>query len=260
MKEEKILLIIILSFLFLIGISYAQDKALFLEIVYFPASENIKFSGMYVNYGSEFIPPVVEGKTKYTIEIQDQNLHRLYSKDFSLNFVVLDTPMPDNITTIFILPYYPNAKKLLISKSEEGILTINLQLLCNNNGVCENYENYFSCENDCPSGSKDGACDKVKDGICDPDCAMPSDDPDCVKTTIAKITTTTIQPCNKNKKCEPQLGENYITCPEDCPSSSKPSMLWVYIIAGIVIIVLLVLFLTRISGGRKIESGKQIPY
>ena len=153
---------------------------------------------------------------------------------------------------------------------------------------CTVGENYGNCPKDCSSGSEDGYCDGVSDGICDPDCVALEEkvkDPDCITTTTKK-TTTTIQLCNKNKKCEPSLGENYKTCPQDCPSGSKDnycdkvsdgicdpdctenedsdckklSMLWIYIIGGIVIIVLLVLFLTRIRGGRKIESSKQIPY
>ena len=264
MKEKKFLLMIILFFLFLIEFSYAEDKIIFLNIVYFTDSENIKFDSMYVNYGSEFVPPVNEDKTVYSIKILDQNINQLYSKDFSLEFVVLDAPISDNITTILMLPYYPNAKTISISKLGKEILTINLELLCNNNGICDNYENYFSCMNDCHSGSNDGTCDKVKDGICDPDCAIPSYDPDCitsttVTTTVIENPTTTTQVCNKNNKCEPQLGENYITCLQDCPSGPKTNMTWIYIVLCIAIVALLVFFLTRIKG-EKIERRKQIAY
>ena len=49
---------------------------------------------------------------------------------------------------------------------------------CNNDGICqpclewpcENIENFLTCPNDCPSGSKDNYCDLQRDGICDPDC------------------------------------------------------------------------------------------
>ena len=49
-------------------------------------------------------------------------------------------------------------------------------------GRCVLGENYKNCPTDCPSGSSDNYCDKVKDGICDPDC-LPAEDPDC-KTEI----------------------------------------------------------------------------
>ena len=39
-------------------------------------------------------------------------------------------------------------------------------------------ENYTNCPQDCPSGGKDGYCDKAKDGRCDPDCAA-GEDADC---------------------------------------------------------------------------------
>ena len=45
------------------------------------------------------------------------------------------------------------------------------------NGICELHENYFSCNQDCPSGGKDNYCDKISDEICDPDCTYQ--DPDC---------------------------------------------------------------------------------
>ncbi|MBN1544069.1 hypothetical protein JW898_01250 [Candidatus Woesearchaeota archaeon] len=57
---------------------------------------------------------------------------------------------------------------------------------CNNNKVCEPClggfcslaENFVSCS-DCFSGSNDGFCDTVQDGICDPDCNYDVADPDC---------------------------------------------------------------------------------
>jgi len=49
--------------------------------------------------------------------------------------------------------------------------------LCGNN-VCDPQESYKNCAIDCPSGSKDGYCDELKDGICDPDCKQ-GEDKDC---------------------------------------------------------------------------------
>jgi len=64
-------------------------------------------------------------------------------------------------------------------------------------GPCAIGETYFNCPQDCPSGSIDIVCDKVKDGICDPDCVrldMRDQDPDCVEatttSTMPEVTTT----------------------------------------------------------------------
>jgi hypothetical protein len=45
-----------------------------------------------------------------------------------------------------------------------------LQILCNQNNICEENENFLNCPHDCSSGSEDGICDLVNDGISDPDC------------------------------------------------------------------------------------------
>jgi putative hemolysin len=96
-------------------------------------------------------------------------------------------------------------------------------------GVCVLGESYKDCPQDCPSGSFDGYCDKVKDDRCDPDCEA-SEDPDCVMeeettTTIIIITTTTVtttttifKPKCGDGVCDEE--ENYRSCQKDCPSGS----------------------------------------
>jgi hypothetical protein len=63
-----------------------------------------------------------------------------------------------------------------------------IKVICNQNGACEADlgENYFTCSEDCPSGSADGVCDLIEDGRCDPDCASGTD-PDCSATTTTTI-------------------------------------------------------------------------
>jgi len=99
-----------------------------------------------------------------------------------------------------------------------------IKVLCNQNGACETNlgENYFTCPEDCPSGSADGVCDLIKDGRCDPDCA-PGTDPDCLAaTTTIQSTTTTI-------------------------SVKKPSSpIYIYLIIASVIIAVAVLFLYKV--------------
>ncbi len=73
--------------------------------------------------------------------------------------------------------------------------------------VCEEDENYLNCPGDCPSGGEDGYCDALDDGVCDPDCRVDVD-VDCPKIF-------------GNGVCEPEFGENHLTCPKDCPPGSQ---------------------------------------
>jgi hypothetical protein len=284
---KNILLFILFIFL-LIPAVYAQEKTIYLNLIYSSSEEKFWLESIDVNYGTVFLPPVVEEKPVYILKILDKNYEQLFSNNFSAEIKVFDMPPPSNVSLVLMLPYFSTGKSINILKDSLTLFSIDLELICNKNNVCDNYENYFSCPQDCLSGSSDGTCDKLKDGICDTDC-VPDVDPDCIittTTTTAKITTTTIQLCNKNKKCEPRLGENYNTCPQDClsgssdgycdkladgicdldctenedPDCKKPSMLWIYILVGIVIIILLIVFLTRIRGEKGIERTKQFRY
>ncbi|MCK4492037.1 MAG: hypothetical protein KAU03_05400, partial [Candidatus Altiarchaeales archaeon] len=98
----------------------------------------------------------------------------------------------------------------LIVKDEEGKtvedevrITI---VLCNGNYICEiaEGENYLNCPTDCLSGRRDGYCDGVDDGVCDPDCSR-REDVNCL--------------CNRNGICEMEF-ENHFNCKMDCKSGS----------------------------------------
>ena len=102
-----------------------------------------------------------------------------------------------------------NAITLSVSDSSGFVVsakaTVQVKPVCNGDGICYTSEDYLNCPGDCPTGSKDGICDKVKDGRCDPDCKW-LEDTDCV--------------CNRDGKCD--LGvETYANCPQDCISGSQ---------------------------------------
>ncbi len=70
-----------------------------------------------------------------------------------------------------VLEYSEDIEDLVVKKDNEELLRFDLkQVLCNHDGVCDDSENFFSCPDDCISGSDDGVCDGIKDGIIDPDC------------------------------------------------------------------------------------------
>ncbi|MCX6710601.1 MAG: hypothetical protein NTZ02_00750, partial [Candidatus Woesearchaeota archaeon] len=124
------------------------------------------------------------------------------------------------------MPYQKNAKTIKIFHDDKEIFSFNISSFCQINYKCDEYENeiscpedcsttinetttlntsasgcgnsvcdstetYFSCPQDCHSGGRDGYCDSMKDGICDPDC-MPSQDSDCASSsTPAKTDAST---------------------------------------------------------------------
>ncbi|MFZ2456359.1 MAG: BatD family protein [Candidatus Altiarchaeia archaeon] len=69
--------------------------------------------------------------------------------------------------------------------------TTTLASLCGNQACDKEQENYLTCPLDCPSGAKDGYCDKVKDARCDPDCAA-GEDPDCGGSSSWGIVITVV--------------------------------------------------------------------
>jgi hypothetical protein len=83
--------------------------------------------------------------------------------------------------------------------------TMSVKPICNKDGICYTNEDYLNCPEDCPTGSADGICDKIKDETCDPDCKW-QEDADCI--------------CNRNGLCDMGI-ENYANCPKDCISGSQ---------------------------------------
>jgi putative hemolysin len=71
-----------------------------------------------------------------------------------------------------------------VKEDGEEIEVTKLMNLSYNEGVCgddycfELEESYETCPQDCPFNQKDGYCDMIPDGICDPDCS-PEEDIDC---------------------------------------------------------------------------------
>lgn len=76
-----------------------------------------------------------------------------------------------NFLKTLYLPYFKEAVYITLEDSNGIVARFDLRKLCNNNGVCEESENYLSCSNDCPLNKKDNYCLPLKDSICDPDCS-----------------------------------------------------------------------------------------
>ena len=83
-----------------------------------------------------------------------------------------------NFEKTVYLPYLKNALYITLEDPNGEVARFDLRKLCNNNGACEESENYLSCASDCPLNEKDNYCLPLKDAICDPDCSKGID-PDC---------------------------------------------------------------------------------
>ncbi len=155
----------------------------------------------------------------YGLVFVDASGKRVGQINLPVIFYVLD-PLEevDSIPLSVRQPCNADWNELQIYHQNERIFSASVkELLCNNDGICNNYETVLTCPNDCPSGSKDGWCDKKSDSICDPDCIIGAGDPDCEETKTAPLVRskeTVPVYCNNNSVCE--IYENEVNCPSDC--------------------------------------------
>lgn len=128
----------------------------------------------------------------FKIKILNENNEILYEKWVYVSFFIFDIGEVNYSSLSFTLPKLENVKTFkLIYKGEEKF-SLNLpSILCNNNKICDNSENYLSCPDDCLINAKDGICMNAKeneekdyweDGVCDEDCYK---DDDCYKRVIS---------------------------------------------------------------------------
>ena len=156
-------------------------------------------------------------KSDYALTFTDTVRNRIGEIKIPVIFYVLDPFQEvDSIPLSVRSPCNAKWDELQIYHFNEKIFNISVKrLICNNDNICNNYETVLTCPKDCHSGSKDGWCDKVNDGICDTDCI--SGDPDCKEvkpTTITESKETIPVYCNHNSICE--IYENDVNCPSDC--------------------------------------------
>ncbi len=158
----------------------------------------------------------------------------LSSTYFPAYFFVFDGPQDLNETLVPLeLPYFNNTKELKIYKDSEEKLSFDLKTnLCNNNKICDNKENVYSCPSDCTVYSKDRVCAGVSyDGGCDPDCP-PSIDVDC-KANQTTPSTTSISTIN-----QPSMGQKGFLGLDEQTSWLVVIIVLIVIIAFLVVVLL----------------------
>jgi hypothetical protein len=97
--------------------------------------------------------------------------------------------LSESVTDLAI-PYFENAEKMNIyDKNKAKVLEIDISVFSEScgDGKCQFHESFESCPKDCGSGLKDDYCDRVEDGICDPDCKPESLDPDCTISSEKEV-------------------------------------------------------------------------
>jgi len=173
----------------------SAESSLHLNIyLYINVNDTVKLLNLSILSGPEI--PLFYPEGNFTFQIFSRNDQIVYQRNFSVDFVILsDPPIFTNETIIFLsVPLLPNMQTIKLFKGKKLIFEENIEkFLCNHNAKCENFENFYSCPDDCSSGSKDNICDALIDGKCDPDCPEGVD-PDC---NIPN--ETVIKPTGKNE-------------------------------------------------------------
>ena len=117
------------------------------------------------------------------------NKETIHTITFNPSFILLsDPPIILNYTYVrLVLPYYENVSRIDVYYKNSSVLSENISsYLCNEDGVCNDYENYLSCPTDCLFYENDSLClgvegaygvsvDFWEDGYCDPDCYNDND-------------------------------------------------------------------------------------
>ncbi len=161
--------------------------------------------------------------------------------------------MSENKNYLIYIPYDKNTARIEVYDLQNSkIIDLDVTSFSDTcgNKICEPYESYESCTNDCASGSKDDFCDGIDDGICDPDCTI-SYDADCAspeeKINITPITTTKTEEAKPQQKIKPAIKEK-----------KEPNyLMWVLLSLAIIIPILLFTLLKQRREKKIIESLKQ---
>lgn len=138
----------------------------------FYADQKVELLSSSFHFGTPEKP--FPGDYKLTIESKQGKV--LYSTNFSVSFLLLSNQIVELKETVVYLkvPYKPEMNLVKIFYKDKKIFEAQLNI-CNYDGKCEEFENFYTCPKDCPSATKDNVCDALIDEKCDPDCPKEVD-------------------------------------------------------------------------------------
>lgn len=205
---KKLLIFILIG---LIACSFALETAEGVADTIIKINENnetAEIDWILVSYGDFTTEQSDEGDFKIKVEHNDSIVYES-NFDLGIDIIFWDSEEGGGAEEIprdyaeFYLPFYDSSQVIKVYYKKDLILETSLSnYICDQDGKCDENEDFLSCPSDCPSGEEDGLCDRQKDGKCDPDCIEEFGlDIDCT--------------CG-NKICEAEYGENKMTCCEDC--------------------------------------------
>ncbi|MGB9719319.1 MAG: hypothetical protein ACPL06_01850 [Candidatus Anstonellales archaeon] len=162
-----------------ISLAYMPGVQLYIS---FNGSEPVVDS-VIVGYVYAYEPTSTSGEYKLSIFFENKTIYETYFDEQKTvlyydgeNFggaEMVDVPFTP------IVPFVHHSEVVEISKKDNILFSKSLsEYVCRENMECESMENFLSCPSDCHSGGKDDFCDRIEDGICDPDC-ISSADLDC---------------------------------------------------------------------------------
>ncbi|GEM_PF-6628908 len=183
----------ILFFVILFYVLFAENGA---ELQVSFVDSRPTLSNVLVGYVYHYSPASSLGE--YTLRVI-MNQSVLYETNFSRQYSALcyDTPSrggceETEVPFSVIVPFEHHSQLVEIRKGNELLFISALSdYICNEDGICSGRENFLSCPSDCSSGGLDNFCDRMEDGICDPDC-LSSADLDCEPKNDSIITLAQI--------------------------------------------------------------------
>ena len=220
-----------------------------------------KYFVLDVNYilGSVTFNSISLREIGKSIKITDKSGFLIRTESFSNNDLSkIYFNMSENKNYLIYIPYNENTARIeMYNSGNSKIMDIDVSSFANTCGdkICQEYESYESCPQDCPSGGRDGFCDGISDAICDPDCTGKTDI-DCEKTTNTKTIklgenkTVAIQAGNVKNQNINDFG------PKTTNESTNYSVL-VLLAFVIAVLVLVIFIIKKMRENKIINSIKQ---